>query len=90
MDANLIAGVPAEVIAAVARVSLSTARRYKRSGRLSATARALLELLVHGELGALAPAWRGFILRGNQLWTPQGLLELKTPAQWELFKRAVA
>jgi hypothetical protein len=80
MDArDLLYGVPAEVIAAVARVSLSTARRYKRSGRLSAAHHALLELVIAGELGAIAPAWRGFLVREDLLWTPHGFA--LTPGQ---------
>jgi hypothetical protein len=61
-----------EFIAQVAGVSLHTARRWKRRGRVPSSSLALLELAIAGELGHLARAWSGFRLHGDQLWTPHG------------------
>lgn len=73
MDAGeLLHGVRPEFIAQVARVSLHTARRWKRRGRVPPGSRALLELAIDGELGRLARAWSGFRLHGDRLWTPHG------------------
>lgn len=72
MDADLLHGLSPDFIAQVASVSLHTARRWLRAGRVPPAARALLELARHGDLGPLAPAWRGFKVDGDRLWTPHG------------------
>lgn len=73
MDArDLLYGLPPRLIAELARVSLDTARRWKRAGCVPPWGRALIELGRDGELGLIAPAWRGFALKADRLWTPHG------------------
>lgn len=65
-------GLPVLALAEAAGVSVDTARRWKREGRIPRSAARWVELFLAGELGRLAHPWRGFILRGDQLWTPYG------------------
>lgn len=56
-------------IADLCGVDLSTARRWKRGAIcLPESARKLLE----GDLGCMAPEWRGWIIRGGELLSPEG------------------
>lgn len=73
MDApDLLHGLTPAMLAELAHVSIDTARRWRREAHLPAPARVLIELVRFGELGAIAPAWRGFTLKANRLWTPHG------------------
>lgn len=73
MDArDLLYGLPPAVIAQVAQVSLHTARRWKRRGRVPSAAYQLIDLVVNGELGALSRHWRGWTVRDGRLFTPEG------------------
>lgn len=65
-------GLPVSLLVAACGVSPDTARRWKRLGRIPPLADRLIELAIAGELGTLAPAWSGFILRPDALWTPYG------------------
>lgn len=65
-------GLPAWRLAEACQVSLDTARRWKRQGRLPPPADRLADLVIGGELGALADPWRGFVLRQKIIWTPEG------------------
>jgi hypothetical protein len=64
-------GIPAGELAKVCGVDLSTARRWKRAGRIPGRYHQLLALAQGHDLGALAPAWAGWTLRGETLWTPE-------------------
>lgn len=75
MDAReLLAGLAVVAIAKGCSVSLDTARRWKRRGRMPAPMHRLLELTAHGELGGVAPAWAGWRLacRAGELVSPEG------------------
>lgn len=65
-------GLPALLLARAADVSLATAQRWKRQSRIPPQAARLVALYLRGDLGAISPAWRGFTLRADQLWTPYG------------------
>jgi hypothetical protein len=65
-------GLPAWLLAGAAGVSLATAQRWKRFGRIPPLPARLVALAIGGELGVLSPAWRGFTLRDGRLWTPYG------------------
>lgn len=70
---DVLYGVPTARVAELTGASLVTARRWKRTRRLPAAVRRLLELLVHGELAILDRAWHGWALRGGRLIGPDGL-----------------
>lgn len=75
MDAReLLAGLAAVAIATSCRVSLDTARRWKRRGRCPQGMQRLLELTLEGELGAVAAAFAGWRLdaRHGELVSPEG------------------
>lgn len=65
-------GLPAVSLAQAAGVSLDTARRWKRQHRIPPQAARLVALWLRGDLGAIDPAWRGFTVRSDGLWTPYG------------------
>lgn len=69
-------GFLARELAQRARVHLSTARRWLRSGRRPWWLEELQWL--QSDLGRLAEPWRGWSLHGNHLRSPEG--ELFTPA----------
>jgi transcriptional regulator with XRE-family HTH domain len=65
-------GRPAEWLARVAGVDLSTARRWKRAGQVPPRYRLLLELAAGADLGAINPAWRGWRFDADELVNPEG------------------
>lgn len=65
-------GVPVAVIAERCQVHPDTARRWKRTGNAPAPALALLRVLHDYDLGAIAPAWTGWCVRGGDLVSPEG------------------
>jgi hypothetical protein len=71
-SADLLAGVTAETLAEKTGVDLTTARRWKRTGRVPAPARRLLALHIQGDLGALSPLWEHWALRDGRLYGPDG------------------
>ncbi len=66
---DVLYGLPAEEIARICRVSLTTAKRWKR-GKNSPPAAALMMLA--NDLGAFDPAWSGWCLRNGALISPEG------------------
>jgi hypothetical protein len=66
---NELYGIPAEAIAALCKVNVRTARRWKSGERrMPETARMILV----GDLGAFDPAWRGWAFRDGKLISPEG------------------
>jgi len=66
---NELYGIPAETIAALCKVNVRTARRWKSGERkMPETARMILA----GDLGAFDPAWRGWAFRDGKLISPDG------------------
>lgn len=66
---NELYGIPAETIAALCKVHLRTATRWKSGERrMPETARMILA----GDLGVFDPAWRGWVLRDGKLRSPEG------------------
>jgi hypothetical protein len=60
-------GIPAETIALLCKVCVTTARRWKKgTRRMPETARMILA----GDLGAFDPAWRGWSFRDGKLISP--------------------
>lgn len=73
MDArDLLHGLNPKSISALCRVSIHTARRWKKSGRVPGPHARVLELLIAGHLGALGSTWSGWSVRGADLVTPEG------------------
>jgi Phage protein len=69
-DVREILTESAELLAAITGVDISTARRWKRAGKLPATAARLLSIVVLGDITVLGfTGWR--ILRG-ELISPEG------------------
>lgn len=66
------AGYAAVWLALVCAVNVSTARRWKRRGRIPARYSHLVSLADGADLGALSPAWRGWRLAGDDLVNPEG------------------
>jgi hypothetical protein len=62
----------AEDLAAAATVTLKTARRWKRQGRIPTRHHAALALLILRDLGALSKQWQGFRLLDDAILTPEG------------------
>src|SRR5882724_4269198 len=73
MDAELLYGIAAEQICIWTGVDLTTARRWKRSGRIPEPARRLLALMISGDLGVLSGCWRGWSLLRDVLTGPDGI-----------------
>lgn len=65
-------GLQAWQLAQACGVSIDTARRWKRLERIPPVPNRLVQWWLRGDLGAIAPAWSGFTLRANELWTPYG------------------
>ena len=66
---NELYGIPAETIALLCKVSITTARRWKKGRRrMPETARMILA----GDLGCFDPAWRGWAFRDGKLISPEG------------------
>jgi hypothetical protein len=62
-------GIPAETIARLCKVCITTARRWKKGRRrMPETARMILA----GDLGAFDHAWRGWAFRDGKLISPDG------------------
>jgi hypothetical protein len=65
-------GLPAERLATIAGVHVSTARRWKRRGRVPRGVARLVEITIDGDLGAIHETWRGWRLTEGALWSPEG------------------
>ena len=59
------------LIAELTGVSLKTAQRWKNANHVPRPAEQLLELKITANLGYHAPAWEGFRIAGELLWTPE-------------------
>lgn len=69
MNDPALYGIPAETIASLCKVCVTTARRWKRgTRRMPETARMILA----GDLGAFDPAWQGWAFRDGKLISPDG------------------
>jgi len=66
-------GVPAERLAEITGVDVTTARRWKRQGALPEPARRLLDLIIRGNLAIVSSDWCGWTLRGELLIGPDGI-----------------
>lgn len=64
-------GLPAWLLAEVTGTHKDTARRWKRAGLVPRHFADLVQLRIHGDLGVLSPAWKGFRLRNDHIWTPE-------------------
>jgi len=62
-------GIPAEEIARICGVSLTTAKRWKRSKTSMPKTSAMI---LNRDLGCFDPAWRGWTLRQGKLISPEG------------------
>ena len=66
---NALCGFRAEDIAAICQVDLATARRWKAgTSRVPYAAVAL----VTGDLGAFSPYWKSWLIRGEEIVSPDG------------------
>jgi hypothetical protein len=72
MGTDLLYGIAAEQIARLTGVHLSTARRWKRTGKHPRWLEPFVAMALNGQLGPIAGAWRGWILRGPYLVSPEG------------------
>jgi hypothetical protein len=72
MGTDLLYGVGAQDLAALAGVHISTARRWKRTGKYPRKLAPLLAVLRDGQLGPISRAWRGWCIRGDRLISPEG------------------
>lgn len=59
-------------IARACGVSVRTARRWRAAGQMPAAYALGLALVEDGDLGAVAPDWRGWRLIRGQLFSPDG------------------
>ena len=66
-------GIPAETIAELCRVHITTARRWKRGEEPPYTALKLIELLTTGNLGVIDLRWQGWRLHHGSLISPDGM-----------------
>lgn len=64
-------GISALALAEAAGVSLRTATRWKREG-VPRSMRRAVAIGVHGDLGTLYPAWMGWKVWRDALWSPEG------------------
>lgn len=64
-------GLPAQLLKQLTGVHIDTARRWKRRGRIPRHFQKLVQLGITGDLGTLHPAWNGFRLVKDQIWTPE-------------------
>lgn len=66
---NELYGIPAETVALLCKVSITTARRWKKGRRrMPETARMILA----GDLGCFDPHWKGWAFRHGKLISPEG------------------
>jgi hypothetical protein len=66
---NELYGIRAETIALLCKVSITTARRWKKGRRrMPETAR----MLIAGDLGCFDPEFRGWSIRNGKLISPEG------------------
>jgi hypothetical protein len=65
-------GVTTVELAAIAQVHLSTARRWKRTGKCPRWLERLVRVCHHGELDHIHRAWAGWRLERGQLISPEG------------------
>jgi len=72
MGTDPLYGVAAEQVASLTGVHLSTARRWKRTGKHPRWLAPFLAMALEGQLGPIAAAWRGWIVRGQHLVSPEG------------------
>jgi len=72
MGTDLLYGVGAQELADLAGVHLSTARRWKRTGKYPRRLKTLLAVLIDGDLGPISRAWRGWSIRGDRIVSPEG------------------
>ena len=66
---NELYGIPAETIAALCKVNVRTARRWKKGERKMPEA---ARMIMAGDLGAFDRAWRGWSFRDGKLISPDG------------------
>lgn len=64
-------GIPAAELAQVCRVDISTARRWKRAGRIPRRHHHLIALARGHNLWALDATWTGWTFHDGMLWTPE-------------------
>lgn len=67
-----LAGIRAEQLAALGCVHLSTARRWKRTGKCPRWLERLVRVCHRGELDDIHRAWRGWRLERGELISPEG------------------
>lgn len=65
-------GLSVGLLTELTNVHPDTARRWKRTRKISKAYATLVALRITGDLGTLAPAWQGFRLVEGRLWTPEG------------------
>jgi hypothetical protein len=71
-------GVNAEQLANLTGVHITTARRWKRGEQpLPPPVAKLLSIVPTGELGGVDAAWRGWCLRGGELYAPDLAADFK-------------
>ena len=66
---NELYGIPAETIALLCKVDITTARRWKRGKTQMPEA---AHMILEADLGCFSSAWRGWTVRGNTLVSPEG------------------
>jgi Phage protein len=72
MGTDPLYGIAAERIATLTGAHISTARRWKRSGKHPRWLEPFLAMAVSGQLGPIERAWRGWVLRDQYLVSPEG------------------
>jgi len=72
MGTDLLCGIGAEQIAGLTGVHRSTARRWKRTGKHPRWLGPFLAMVLEGKLDPIDRAWRGWVLRGEHLVSPEG------------------
>lgn len=68
-------------IAACLGISPTTAREWRRKRHIPPTWRRSVAVLLHGDLGAIDPAWRGWRLSAGRLIAPEAGAYDYTPAE---------
>jgi hypothetical protein len=69
---NALYGITAEVIAKIAKVHVTTARRWKRGEEPPYAALRLIEFVTTGNLEVADSTWTGWRLRDGKLIAPHG------------------
>lgn len=72
MNCKLLYGISIQKIVETTGVHVTTARRWKRTGDVPQRWRRFVDLVVNGNLGALAATWSGWTLTDSELVTPEG------------------